>query len=326
MNDYELIELIYEDNVAGITALVDTYADLVYKIVCEVLSDVAPEKYIDECVADSFVAFYDNADDVDLSRGSIKAYLGVIARRRAINLYYTLVNDDEKDFPEYTVEEMSEILINEEPEESEELAERIKVFCFREIAPEVVVEEFLNEPMEEADEDEAEDEIEEIVKRKISPLGRVLKILIAMVTLVGVITAAVIAFDRLSVSKQETTTTTTTQPSTTAAPYNPLISAIIEGNEKLIEELISNSLLLSQDILKYAVEYADKISYDSIRSIAEEVKNKYGSTGLEPILEGAIFGDFQSVIDKLREKDESEMNPAEKLAYFFATTFGSQVG
>ena len=341
MNDNELLDLIYEDSVSGVTELVDTYAGLVYKIVCEVLSDAAPEKYIDECIADSFVAFYDNADDVDLSRGSIKAYLAVIAKRRATNLYYTLTSDDEAVFPEYTVEELSEILENEELVESTEVADRIKVLCFQEIAPDVVVEEFSDEPIEETEdeaevveeepeefeepeESEDESEVVEIIKRKASPLVRVLKTLVAMVTLVTVITGAVIAFDRLSASKQETTTTTTTQPST--QHYDPLLSAIMAGNEKLIEELITNSLLLSQDILKYAVESADKISYDSIRHIAEEVKKKYGSTGLEPILEGAIFGDFQSVMDKLKNKDESEMTPAEKLAYFFATTFGPQAG
>lgn len=341
MNDNELLDLIYEDSVSGVTELIDTYADLVYKIVFEVLSDAAPEKYIDECVADSFVAFYDNADDVDLFRGSIKAYLAVIAKRRAANLYYTLTSDDETVFPEYTVEELSEILENEELVESTELADRIKVLCFQEIAPDVVVEEFSDEPIEEAEdeaevvgeepeefeepeESEDESEVVEIIKRKASPLVRVLKTLVAMVTLVTVIAGAVIAFDRLSASKQETTTTTTTQPTT--QHYDPLLAAIMAGNEKLIEELITNSLLLSQDILKYAVESADKISYDSIRHIAEEVKKKYGSTGLEPILEGAIFGDFQSVMDKLKEKDESEMTPAEKLAYFFATTFGPQAG
>lgn len=338
MNDNELLDLIYEDSVSGVTELIDTYADLVYKIVFEVLSDAAPQKYIDECVADSFVAFYDNADDVDLFRGSIKAYLAVIAKRRAANLYYTLTSDDEAVFPEYTVEELSEILENEELVESTEVADRIKVLCFQEIAPDVVVEEFSDEPIvetedevevvgeepEEFEEPEDESEVVEIIKRKASPLVRVLKTLVAMVTLVAVIAGAVIAFDRLSASKQETTTTTTTQPTT--QHYDPLLAAIMAGNEKLIEELITNSLLLSQDILKYAVESADKISYDSIRHIAEEVKKKYGSTGLEPILEGAIFGDFQSVMDKLKEKDESEMTPAEKLAYFFATTFGPQAG
>ena len=145
-----------------------------------------------------------------------------------------------------------------------------------------------------------------------------------MISLVVVVAVGVIAMDKLSAQKQQTTTTTTTQATTQL--YNPLLSAIMAGNEKLIEEFIANTLLLSQDVLKFAVEYADRISYDSLRRMAEEVKNKYGSTGLDPILEGAIFGDFESVKNKLKDKDESEMTPAEKLAYFFATTFDSVTG
>ena len=338
MNDNELLDLIYEDTASGVSKLIDTYADLVDKLVCDVLYDVAPDKYIDECVADSFVAFYDNADDVDLSRGSIRAYLGVIALRRAVNLYYTLLPDDERSFPEYTVEEMTEVLENETSKENPELSRRIKLLCFKEIAPDTVIEELEDEPpvcdetyeyeeeytAEEDDTDTDTYEPEVIIKKQASRFGRVLKTLISMVTLVAVITVGVIAFDRISSAQKETTTTTTTQPTTQTGPYNPLLSAIIEGNEKLIESLVGNSLLLTQDILKYAIESADKISYDNIRRIAEEVKNKYGSTGLEPILEGAIFGDFQYVLDKLKEKDESEMTPAEKLAYFFATTIGSE--
>ncbi len=324
MTDTELLEYIYQDDITGLTLLIDIYADLVYKIVSDVLLAVGSEDDIEECVSDAFVAFYDNIDDVDLTRGNIKGYLGVIAGRRAVNLYHTLTPDDDTTFDEYTVEEMSEMLANEEVQLSSEISEAIKRLCFKEIAPEVLTE----EPEEEITEETTQEIADEITVKNVSRFGMVLKTVVAMVTLVVVIAGAVIAFDRLSVPKHEPTTTTTTitQPTTQEEPYNPLLSAILSGNEKLIEELITNSLLLSQDVLQFAIEYADKISYDSIRRIAEEVRNKYGSTGLDPILEGAIFGDFQSVTDKLRDKDESEMTPAEKLAFFFATTFGGEEG
>ena len=330
MTDNEILDSIYQDAAKGMTLLINTYADLVYKVVYEVLSDAGTQEDIEDCVCDAFVAFFNNIDVVDLSRGSIKGFLGVIARRRAVNLRYTLNPDDDTAFDEYTVEEMSEALKNEEVLKSAGLSDIIVRQCLKEIAPEVIETEFEEKPEEFAEETEEEiaEEIEvqtfaEITEKKSSGFGRVLKTLVAMVTLVAVIAVAVIAFDRLSVPKY---VPPTTQPTTQAAPFNPLISAITAGNEKLIEELITNSLLLSQDVLKFAVEYADKISYDSIRRIAEEVRNKYGSTGLEPILEGAIFGDFQSVKDKLKNKDESEMTPAEKLAYFFITSFEDYAG
>ena len=338
MTDNEILESIYSDEVNGFILLVDTYANMVYRIVGSILYETT-QNDIEECVCDTFVAFYNNIDVVDLSRGSIRGYLGVIARRRAINLYHTICADDTKAFDEYTVEEMSDILENEELEANADLSALIVRRCLFEIAPEAIETETEDEPLqeftreaqeepedfaEETAKEEAEEEADEIIVKNTSPVGRVLKTLVAMVGLVAVIAVGIIAFDRLSVPKYEPPTTT--QTTTQAEPFNPLLSAIRAGNEKLIEELITNSLLITDEVLKFAIQYADKISYDSIRHIAEEVRNKYGSTGLEPILESAIFGDFKEVEEKLRNKDESELTAAEKLALFFAETFGSQAG
>jgi DNA-directed RNA polymerase specialized sigma24 family protein len=334
MTDNELLDLIYENEAEGFSLLIDTYTADIYKIVREVLGYVTTEKDIEECISDSFMAFYNNIDDVDLSRGSLKAYIAVIAKHRAMNLYYTLNPDDNAAFNEYTVEEMTQVLQGESSQEDRELSKRIKFMCFEEIAPDAdleysVTEEVTEEKYDLPDDEEetkepiAEDSGRVIVREKRSPFARVLKTVVSMVLLVSVITVGVIVVDRFSDANKVVTTTTTTQPTTQPEPYNPLLSAIISGNESLIESLIGNSLLLTQDVLKFAIESADKISYDSIRRIAEEVRNKYGSTGLDPILDGAIFGNPQDVIDKLKDKDEKDMTPAERLAYYFVEAFTS---
>ena len=325
MTDREILDRIYSDDAEGLVLLIEVYADLVYKIVGDILYEIN-EKNTQECVADSFLAFYNNIDDVDLSRGSIKGYLGVIARRRAVNLYFTLCPDADDVFDEYNVEEMSDILEETEITENADISDTIIRLCLKEIAPGFLEEKMAEETAEDGYTDNEEDEpIAEKVKKKSSGLGRALKILAAMVTLVTVIAAAVIALDKFS-SAEEAVATTEATTTTKAEPFNPLLSAITSGNEKLIEELIANSLLITDEVLRFAIESADKISYDSIRRIAEEVRNKYGSTGLDPILDSAIFGDFSSVEEKIRNKDESEMTPAEKLAKFFAETVGGQVG
>ena len=342
MTDKEISDGIYENSVSGMTVLIDTYADLVYKVAYDVLSDTGTQNDIEDCVCDSFIAFFDNIDTVDLERGSIKGYLGVIARRRAVNLRYTLNPDDERAFDEYTVEEMSDMLEDEEVLKSEGLAETIIGMCLKEIAPEETQEAFeeaventeeeLLEDIEEEFQEEAEEDLDEkseakvfsqALKKKRKRVGRVRRAFALMIVLTVIATASVVAHKKLSVPEY---VPTTTQPTTQANAFNPLFDAIVAGNQKLIEELITNSLLLSQDVLKIAVEYADKISYDSIRRIAEEVKNKYGSTGLDPLIEGAIFGDIESVEEKLKNKDESEMTPAEKLAYFFITSLKNYEG
>lgn len=90
MTDKELLLLISEDKVKGFSLLVDTYSALIYKIVSCVVLPVGTKEDAEECVSDAFLAFYNNIDDVDLEKSSIKGYLALIAKRRAINLYHTL--------------------------------------------------------------------------------------------------------------------------------------------------------------------------------------------------------------------------------------------
>ena len=131
----------------------------------------------------------------------------------------------EKDFnlSEYTVEEMSELLENVETEEMPELSERIKLQSLKEIAPEMFV-----------------------AKKPVKVENRIFKVIPMAAALVLVIIGAVIAFNELSVQKYEDITTTAA-PTTQSNTLNPLLSALSSGNEKLIESLITNSLLLSKD-------------------------------------------------------------------------------
>ena len=90
MTDREFLLLISQDKVKGFSLLVDTYSALVYKIVSSIVLSVGTREDAEECVSDTFLAFYNNLDDFDPEKGSIKGYLALIARRRAINLYRTL--------------------------------------------------------------------------------------------------------------------------------------------------------------------------------------------------------------------------------------------
>lgn len=90
MTDKEFLLLISEDKVKGFSLLVDTYSALVYKVVSSVILPVGTREDAEECVSDAFLAFYNNLDDIDINKASIKGYLALIAKRRAINLYHTL--------------------------------------------------------------------------------------------------------------------------------------------------------------------------------------------------------------------------------------------
>ena len=348
MNDNEILDLLYADRNRGMSALIDTYGTVIYQLVSDILREDGNDDDVFEIICDSFEAFYNNLDDVDLLRGSIRGYLGVIAHRRAVNLYCTLNPDDESVFREYTVEEMNEALCNAEPEFMPEVPRRIKLDLIiddelseEEISYDIPEDEYAQ--TEEASEPEIYDEGDEaddipqsqadetqhhstagpiVEERKQSPLKRFFKTVAMAVALVLVIVVAVIAVDKFGTPKYEDTTTTV--PTTKINSNQQLLSAIISGNEKLIESLIANSLLLSQDIATFAIENAGKLSYETIRHITEAVNEKFGSTGLDSLLEGAILGDSQKVMEELEDKDKMEMTPSERLAFFFSGAFGNK--
>lgn len=90
MTDKELLLFISEDKVKGFSLLVDTYSALVYKIASSVILGVGTREDAEECVSDTFLSFYNNLSDFDPEKCSIKGYLAIIGKRRAINLYHTL--------------------------------------------------------------------------------------------------------------------------------------------------------------------------------------------------------------------------------------------
>lgn len=336
MTDREIIDLLYADRNKGLSALVDTYGTVIYQLVSDILRDGYDDE-IFECICDSLEAFYNNLDDVDLTRGSVRGYLGVIAYRRAVNLYCTLNPDDDSVFREYTVEEMSEALKNADPGFMPEVPHRIKLDCqiddFTEDEnipemPEDTAYEVPEETSQEAPEENYETFPEEEsdstptveTVRRPRRVNRIFKIIPMAIALVLIITVGVIAADRLSHRNQGHTTTV---PTTTEKPSDPLLSAILSGNDKLIESLITNSLMLTEDIAEFAVQNAGKLSYETVRRIAEAVNERYGTTGLDALLEGAILGDSQKVMDELEGKDKMEMTPSERLAFFFSGAFGN---
>ena len=104
--DKKLLELIKKHPDRGMNLLMNEYGGLVFYVVQKRLVNNLND--IEECVSDVFIDFYSNINSVDLSKGSIKAFLVTIATRRAIDTYrrnsahqevYSL--DEEHSFIEY---------------------------------------------------------------------------------------------------------------------------------------------------------------------------------------------------------------------------------
>ena len=85
--EVKLLEDLKSDAEKGLVQLMDTYMGLVYTIVRNKLRTICSKEDIEECVSTVFYEFYKQRDSIDLNKGTIKSYLCVIAKRRAIDLY-----------------------------------------------------------------------------------------------------------------------------------------------------------------------------------------------------------------------------------------------
>ncbi len=90
MTDKKLLQELKRDKDKGLGLLIDTYSGYVYKIVASVILSVGTKEDAEECTSDVFLTFYNRIDEIDLSKGTIKGYIGIMAKRKAIDLYRKL--------------------------------------------------------------------------------------------------------------------------------------------------------------------------------------------------------------------------------------------
>lgn len=87
MTEEELLEALQERPKEGIRMLTEQYGGLVYALTWRRLQGRLPREDIEECVSDIFFEVYQCRDKIDLEKGSVKAFLLIVAERRAIKYY-----------------------------------------------------------------------------------------------------------------------------------------------------------------------------------------------------------------------------------------------
>lgn len=87
MFDSGLLKLIDERPEKGMSALIEQFTPLIFTVVKNKISSVCSIEDIEETVSDVFITFYNQRNSVDLSRGSISAYLTTIAKRKAVDKF-----------------------------------------------------------------------------------------------------------------------------------------------------------------------------------------------------------------------------------------------
>jgi len=85
--DIELLELLHNKPERGLKMMMDNYMALIYTIIFNKLSGMYSKEDIEECVSDVFFEVFHHKSRIDLQKGSIKALLAVVAKRKAIDMY-----------------------------------------------------------------------------------------------------------------------------------------------------------------------------------------------------------------------------------------------
>lgn len=124
MQDVELLKLFRDNAEQGLEYMIEQYTGFIRSIVYRKLASVGTEEDMKECVSDVIVKFYQQIDQIDLKKGSIKAYLAVIASRKGIDFYRKLMrtavhsSDQEYTEEEAGPEDLEEDMIKKEERRS----------------------------------------------------------------------------------------------------------------------------------------------------------------------------------------------------------------
>ncbi len=90
MKDEEIIRGIRNRDGAVMVALMKTYSRLLWKVTGEVLWGAGGEADAEECIADVYIALWERPEAFDPTRGTLKSWLCMTARCKAIDRYRTL--------------------------------------------------------------------------------------------------------------------------------------------------------------------------------------------------------------------------------------------
>lgn len=107
MTDEEILSLVQKKNELGLSMIAEKYEKLLVYIAAGVLGDHTRD--IEECVNDTYLKFWRNADNYDYTKASIPTYLKVIVRNTAINRLRDLKRHEDRTYTE-DVAELASVL------------------------------------------------------------------------------------------------------------------------------------------------------------------------------------------------------------------------
>lgn len=93
MDDNQILEFLKKKQPTILYELTKKYGGIVKTITSRILGNNNPQD-IEECIADTFIKLWDNSENIDINKGSLKSYIVSIARNTAINRYHKIFKEN----------------------------------------------------------------------------------------------------------------------------------------------------------------------------------------------------------------------------------------
>jgi len=90
LQDKKLASELEKRNEAAMSRLIDQYAKLLWSVAGAVLHGVGTAQDVEECVADVFIYLWEDSRRYDPQRGTLKSWLAMVARSKAIDRWREL--------------------------------------------------------------------------------------------------------------------------------------------------------------------------------------------------------------------------------------------
>lgn len=85
LEDENICQRLREEDPEALEQLMDAYGGYVYKLIARILHGMANSSDIEECCSDTFVAAWDKRELFDPKRGSLRTWILILARYKALD-------------------------------------------------------------------------------------------------------------------------------------------------------------------------------------------------------------------------------------------------